>query len=593
MVSPITLWNAVRSRSASGQGRLATRNDFVKSFVELCGGISEVAGMSGLKADAIKNSLEKDDGVFIADGKIAEYTKDIGADDATTEGLPFVARYNTIMTTSDRDREGDILRSDGAQVDPNMPALWQHCSFMPIGRIIRTVSQDANQVTIRNGLANVGMIGDVMALMEVNALRTSHGFRAIEYCELKDDNGNYLGGYDFKKYGVMESSLVSVPANAGAVITAWEKQKFTHPIVKAYGQGLFRSRQPIVKGGWPGETQTTGGVSVSVTINNPNGEPVTKAIDATNPVVDAAKPAAAAADAAAASAQVPAPDATKAAAAAQPAEGKKAGTTPEVDSEEKRKKENNGAADGPPGDGTGTDNTTETITDQNEGTKPAQADPSGIAAKLREAAGADGMPVEAKGRLTLAADMLDDFGIQFGSACDALAEAAQKRDIGGIVVNGSLCMSCSSMLPGIVEEIGRAAMVEGLPETAGPEIASAAESLNGIMDMMAAVNDQIGGGDADPNADVDTTITATDGNGGDDGDDDDDDDDKDEDDESSELFGNDGDDDEEEEEKDDEEDDDKDDKDDEEDDEEKDDDDEDEEDDDEKTLAALNQLALA
>ncbi len=494
-MNPNLLYFATKGRHESGVAGAIPRSLAVRQFVDLCGGVSEVAGMSKIKSSEIEKSFTND-GVYVVDsGDVVDFSK-MTKDDADNsagnssqpasgnEGLPFVARYNTIMTTSERDREGDILRSSGAKIDGSMPVLWQHMPYMPIGRLIKVISQDDNKVEIRNGLAGVSMIADVMVLMDCKALRTSHGFRPIKYDELRDEQGNYLGGYDFEEYAVMESSLVSVPANAGAIITGWENNKFITPIIKAYGQGLFNSRQTIVKGGWDKNSQP-GGLNLTVNINGDKGTPATQV---PAPV------------------QTPKSDESVKDANQQVKEGIEklssviteglkgiltVGPVPMPSKTAAKKKDGDGG-DGTDQGGTNADGAPvddpkpkkEEVTNQDDGTGKAASTAEELSKALRGAAGGDGVPVEAKGRLTLAADLLDEFNGKVGESCDMLAQSASTRDIPGIVAGTSALMSCSAMLPKINEELARTMDIENVPDDIGALIACATEGVNDLMMMM-------------------------------------------------------------------------------------------------------------
>lgn len=494
MVSPQTLFLATKSRSEHGGFGVVPRSTAVRNFISLCGGVSEVAGMLGVKAAQVDDSIKKNDGVFVIDsGEATDFSKELSKDDAAgtggTETLPFVARYNTIMTTSERDREGDVLKSAGAKIDDSMPVLWQHMPYMPIGRFIRTLRQDEKLIEIRNGLANVSMIDDVLRLMEVKALRTSHGFRPIKYDELRDAQGNYLGGYEFEEFSVLESSLVSVPANAGAIITQYQNEKLTHPLVKALGRGLFENRNPIVRSGWDAtqslNSNPAGGVNVTVNLNTP-AAPAAAAPIATETPTDAKGTTAQVATptgepaAQGQSAGVPTAGAKDAKGAVTPA----APITPTTPAKA-GKKEGSTDEPGDAGDGSGT----ETVTNQDEGTgKPANGLET-ISNALKALAGTAELPAEASGRLTLAASMLDECGAKMAEACDMVVSAAQSRDIVGMMGAYSLCMSSCAALPGIVEELGRAAAVEGLADDVAAGIVEAGQ---GISDMIAMMNESAG-----------------------------------------------------------------------------------------------------
>lgn len=124
-----------------------------------------------------------------------------------------------VATTPTPDRVGDIVEPLGVSFKNPLPLLHQHDSKRPVG----TVTFDPptkDGITFEARLPKIDEPGSLKdrvdtAWGEIKAglvRGVSIGFRALEYAFLDD------GGIRFTKTEVVELSLVSVPANAEAVI---------------------------------------------------------------------------------------------------------------------------------------------------------------------------------------------------------------------------------------------------------------------------------------------------------------------------------------------------------------------------------------
>jgi hypothetical protein len=157
--------------------------------------------------------------------------------------------FECVLTSTRPDRHGDVLESAGAIVDPKMPLLLQHNPDWNIGKLLEVTKQSKRQVKVKNSIADTTMGRDAAQLVEFGSLRISHGFFPEEWEVRKDPkNPERPIGYHITKFRVVEVSLVSVPANEDAVITAYSRNKFCDPRVKAWAKGLFDKRQVLVPG---------------------------------------------------------------------------------------------------------------------------------------------------------------------------------------------------------------------------------------------------------------------------------------------------------------------------------------------------------
>lgn len=137
----------------------------------------------------------------------------------TDEGDERVIRG--VATTPSPDRVGDIVEPEGVSFKNPLPLLWQHRSDMPVGTV-KFDKPTAKGITFEARFAKAEKSETLKARIDeawesvklglVSAV--SIGFRSLEHAVMKD------GGWRFIKSEVYELSLVTIPANAGAVITA-------------------------------------------------------------------------------------------------------------------------------------------------------------------------------------------------------------------------------------------------------------------------------------------------------------------------------------------------------------------------------------
>lgn len=148
-----------------------------------------------------------------------------------------IMNFNAIVTTSSRDRDKDILDTKGATLDPKAPLLWQHVPMIPIGRLVRQVQNTGTKLIAKFAIGDTAQGRDAAALIELGALRISHGFDPTEYEPNEDDEG-----YNFLKFMIYEVSVVSVPANEEAVITAFSRKQLKSALIGGWAKKKFDDR---------------------------------------------------------------------------------------------------------------------------------------------------------------------------------------------------------------------------------------------------------------------------------------------------------------------------------------------------------------
>lgn len=160
--------------------------------------------------------------------------------------------FTHVLTTPRKDRDGDVLRTEGAMVDPKMLLLWQHVHTLPIGKMLAKVEHNTKRLVLTSCIVDMNeLCHDAAVMVDNDMARFSHGFRALEFGDLKEAEGDITGppGYDIKRFEIMEESIVSVPANSDAqvldtILGLVGAGKLTSPLMKAYGKQL-KSRQPL------------------------------------------------------------------------------------------------------------------------------------------------------------------------------------------------------------------------------------------------------------------------------------------------------------------------------------------------------------
>lgn len=162
--------------------------------------------------------------------------------------------FRNIVTTSAEDRDRDILEPMGAIVDKSMPLLWQHLQPQPIGKLLGVISQNSNILKVASCICDVNeLASDSIKMVEAGILRISHGFKPKTFEPLPMKSGDQVpAGFHVLKYEVVEESLVSVPANSGAIIDAWatlvSRKSLKSDLVKSLGDKYYEKRDTATQG---------------------------------------------------------------------------------------------------------------------------------------------------------------------------------------------------------------------------------------------------------------------------------------------------------------------------------------------------------
>jgi HK97 family phage prohead protease len=169
--------------------------------------------------------------------------------------------FSAIITTDSVDRDGEVMVPQGMNskdYERNPVLLWQHDPSAPIGRAV-SLKRGENSIEAEFELPHrpQGYEGQwrpdfVRGLIQAGVLgAVSIGFMPMEGGERMATKG------DVERYGaevrkvysrwkLLEVSVVSVPANQDALITAVQKGYVTAEAVKAFGMHARPAPQPRV-----------------------------------------------------------------------------------------------------------------------------------------------------------------------------------------------------------------------------------------------------------------------------------------------------------------------------------------------------------
>lgn len=149
-----------------------------------------------------------------------------------------------VLTSPREDRDKDVLKTEGAMVDPRMALLWQHAPMLPIGKLCTVLEQSKEVLRMATALLDLNdLTSDAVKLVEAGALRFSHGFRVFEYEQRKAVPGDMMPpGFEVLKYEIMEESLVSVPSNVDAIVEMYSKGALTSDPYRELAKRFYEVR---------------------------------------------------------------------------------------------------------------------------------------------------------------------------------------------------------------------------------------------------------------------------------------------------------------------------------------------------------------
>jgi hypothetical protein len=174
------LIEAVASRTE--RGPLARRSTWLRS-VERClgGNCPTTFGNGGFPEERWKQALAEAESQLTWIDPDGEPTEVERSTKSKAKGSTSIMSFEAVPTSTRRDRDRDVLETKGAVLDPRAPLLWQHIPMEPIGVLVARTRHTDNLLSAKWALADTALGRDAATLVELGALRMSHGFDPLEF----------------------------------------------------------------------------------------------------------------------------------------------------------------------------------------------------------------------------------------------------------------------------------------------------------------------------------------------------------------------------------------------------------------------------
>lgn len=404
--------------------------------------------------------------------------------DTEAKASPYIMEFDCVVTSKIKDRDGDILEPMGAELDMKMPLLYQHFPCQPIGTIRAKLLQDSEKIIARFAVVDSVLGRDVAFLIEANVLRISQGFQPYEFdfIEGKDGSG---GGFHIKKYGILETSCVSIPSCVDAMIISHEKRKLHHPLMKKTAIKYAEDRTRYIVGGWETkEPQQPQAPTIHLTVNV-NGTTVETSTDNTK--------------------KGGGMNWFKMSCLCGWYARFSKGTTPltacpecksikltKADEEEKKddeKKEDEKKDDEKKEEEPEEPEKEEEKEPESEGGAGAGVMLGQIVEAIDAVAAIPDLPTEAVNRLQTVSGMLTGIEERLDSHAAAFNEAASNQDLAGMFGSmGDILTDVCNQLQRIIDEIGNVSTVEGLPDSAKSALGEINSDIAQVQSALAELN---------------------------------------------------------------------------------------------------------
>ena len=462
---------------------IRTASDYITSATDVP---SQLAGLIGGDDKQIRDAILKGSKSLVYSGNgqnvtAYSWTGDkkkvhgvaVGKDlDQPTQvgGSGSIMNFEAITTSVNPDRDGDELMPAGCRIDPNLPLLWQHMSFQPIGKMTALVERNDTYIKQAFGIADLPLGRDACVLIEFGGLRISQGFNPTKFEAIRQGEWDIIG-FKIYEWDMLEVSLVSIPANTDAIITAFSRNKLHTPIVKSWAKSFHDSRPVLVAGATP---NTGDQVVVNVTVN---GQGV---VDTPAPVATPAAPPAATPAKTGKSTETP----KKTTKSAPVPAGKSGKPKPKKDSVDDVEDD-----DGDAPEETNTD--PDQDDDDDVPTTPVLGE---LQASLAELCGNTDLDPVLRARINTVNTIIGTASAEIGEAVEKTVAAAQAGDIVGMCQSAkSVSMAYCSMCQLAIDEI--ASFADGSEEGEMPD------DLMDIKDQLTTLNAALseGGDEGDPN----------------------------------------------------------------------------------------------
>ena len=246
--APLDLVNAIRFRAREAIGSadlgITTADSYLREFEACLDGACPSNILQGVTPRAWRRLMKRASRTLVYHGdglqlgetfrKDANLPKDVELPPKT------IAWTSVVVTTPTRDRDGDILETSGADLDPSSPHLFNHLPCEVVGRVVKQTAHTKKVLRALLSFMATEFAENVATMYEHGALRTSHGFLPTRWEPLEDGEG-----FRILEFKILEVSGVSIPSNPDAGPTAFSRNKLTHPLLKEWGRMKFRRRRKM------------------------------------------------------------------------------------------------------------------------------------------------------------------------------------------------------------------------------------------------------------------------------------------------------------------------------------------------------------
>lgn len=252
----------IAERNSASRWGIGTAKQYVSEMAQCLtgGGICPAKVFGSADAESWKKELDAAAGrlTYCDDGMAdTDYMqKSIRDGSGITPGA--ILEYDAVLSTTRKDRDGDILESGGLEIDTKMPLLWQHIQVSPIGKHVSVLKQTDDLIICRFAIADTELGRDAAVLTRFGALRKSHGFKPTEFEPVEiiksADGKDIVRGWHVKRASVLEGSQVSIPSNVDGnvlrtyekefdgICTAFSRNELKNDLVKSWAKGFFDKR---------------------------------------------------------------------------------------------------------------------------------------------------------------------------------------------------------------------------------------------------------------------------------------------------------------------------------------------------------------
>ena len=161
------LFESLKTRKDAGRWGIGTAHSYVSAMIGCLNGGACDAEYFGVRGKSLWDELLRKSAEQLTYCDPALEIKSIDEGTELPKGVRMI--FDAVITTTRKDRDGDILRTGGAKVDPNMALLWQHMAPQPIGKFLGVTEHTKELLAGRHAIADIALGRDAAVLVEMNS----------------------------------------------------------------------------------------------------------------------------------------------------------------------------------------------------------------------------------------------------------------------------------------------------------------------------------------------------------------------------------------------------------------------------------------